>query len=901
MATALGKKRVVGLILLVGILAVFLSFNRFPKLDTVREDLDTVSGPQTECFQGFCIERDPESSFLERWWDFSIEYLNLVTIGMIFAFAVAGLAEGFLFPSRGGGAAISGGQLSRTLKGLAAGPVMNLCSACVVPVAAAFRRRGGGIEGTLAMVHGSSTLNLPALVMATLVFTPVLGVSRVLLSLLAALAIGPIVAKVVSRSEDASDPVQDAIMASEAPDERPWGPVMREAFADWGRSSLRFIIRMGPIMIAAGFASGFAIQWVSPDSIAEYLGNDMRGVAIAATLGILINVPLLFEIPLVALLLILGMGPAPAATLLFTAAAGGPITFWGLSSVMPKRAIGALATSTWVIGLVGGLGILAYGVVVSEVGETLRIETTEAAVGSSIVLTEPWFVDATETSNVAFLHHDPNSQQFPLGAGVVVFDFNGDIRPDIYFPDMRGSNALYRNEGDGTFTEVAALAGVDNPEVEGNGGCAADYDNDGDLDLYATNHGTNALYRNNGDETFTDVAPSTMADYDAKRRFTGCAWGDYDRDGNVDLIVVSHMGEVIDDVLQQGDFYIALRGMTLFHNEGDGTFANATDLLGDTSGAKVAGDVGVVYGAGFQPAWVDYDNDGDSDLYVVNDIGRQIQPNVLWRNDGDGPDGRWQFKDVSKETGTRIRMDGMGLAIGDYDLDGSLDFFITNINSSVMLQNGGDGPLFTRSASESATGVGMLGLRPRIGWGTVFLDYDNDGDEDLYVVSGFLDIARPSNDREQPNALLRNEKNGGFVEVSTGSGADDTGVGRGGAYIDFNGDGCVDLVFANYGQTSKLLENVCDSGNHWLIVDLEGTTSNRDGIGARITVTADGAKQIRETSAGGSSMGQNMMEAHFGLGKFGSEVSVSVRWPSGKIQELSGVSTDRRIQVVEPE
>ena len=227
-------------------------------------------------------------------------------------------------------------------------------------------------------------------------------------------------------------------------------------------------------------------------------------------------------------------------------------------------------------------------------------------------------------------------------------------------------------------------------------------------------------------------------------------------------------------------------------------------------------------------------------------------------------------------------------------------FYMTNINSSVMLRNGGDEPAFTRTASESATGIGMLGLRPRIGWGTVFLDYDNDGDEDLYVVSGFLDIARPANSKEQPNALLRNDGTGGFVNVSTGSGADDVGVGRGGAYIDFNGDGCVDIVVANYGQTSKLLENVCDSGNHWRIVDLEGTTSNRDGIGARITVSADGVKQIRETSAGGRSMGQSMMEAHFGLGNFSSDVSVTVRWPSGKIQNLTGVSTDRRILVVEP-
>ena len=157
---ATGKKRVVGLVLLVVILAVFLSLNRFPKLDTVREDLDAVMAPRAECFQGFCIEAEDDSTLLTRWWSFSTTYLRLVAAGMIFAFTVAGLTEGFLFPERSRRATVlSGSRLSRTLKGLAVGPVMNLCSACIVPIAASFRRRGAGIEGAISMVHGSSTLN----------------------------------------------------------------------------------------------------------------------------------------------------------------------------------------------------------------------------------------------------------------------------------------------------------------------------------------------------------------------------------------------------------------------------------------------------------------------------------------------------------------------------------------------------------------------------------------------------------------------------------------------------------------------------------------------------------------------------------------------------------------------
>ena len=897
--TAVEKKRVVGIILLVAILSLFLFFNRLPKLDTVRGDLDAVTGPQVECFQGFCIERKDDSTFLSRWWSFSATYLRLVTIGMIFAFAVAGLTEGFLVP-RKGGIFLAGGRLNRTLKGLAIGPVMNLCSACIVPVAAAFRRRGAGIEGSLAMVHGSSTLNVPALVMAALVFTPMLGVSRFLLSLVAALALGPLVGLVVARSRGGQSAEPEPIEVPEPPDDRAWGPVLGEGFTDWARSSFAFFVRLGPLMVVAAFASGLAMQWISSDTVATYLGNNLTGIVIAATFGILINVPLLFEIPMVALLLLLGMGPAPAATLLFTAAAGGPMTFWGLASVMPKRAIATLATATWALGAVGGLGILGYGVLTSSDGATLRVGTVEAA-DLPVVSGAPFFADATASAGINFLHHSPQSHLFPLGAGVVVFDFNGDGLQDIFLPNMTRPNALYRNNGDGSFTDVATSAGVDDPLTEGNGGCAADYDNDGHQDLFVTIHGSNKLYRNDGNGSFADVTATSLEDPDAKARFAGCAWGDYDRDGYLDLIVVSHLAETLEDVLVTRDFYLALRGLSLYHNNRDGSFANVTPLLGDTSGPSPGGPVGNVYGAGFQPAWVDFDDDGDLDLYVVNDFGREIQPNVLWRNDGAGADGLWRFTDVSKVSGAQVHMDGMGLAVGDYDLDGHLDFYLTNINANVLLRNGNDQKRFIGAASEAGAAIGLLGRKPRISWGAMFLDHDNDGDEDLYVVSGYLDAPTPINSKEQPNALLRNEGDGTFIDVSAVSGADDLGIGRGGAFLDFDNDGCLDLVVANYGQRAKLFRNLCDSGNNWLIVDARGTTSNRDGIGARITVVAGDTSQIREISAGSSSMGQNMLEAHFGLGSAAVADSVTIRWPSGKVQTITGVSLDQRLSIAESE
>ena len=351
-ARGLRKKRIAGLGLLTVLLGLFIGFNRFPKLDIVREDLDAVSGPSAQCFQGFCI--DTGQSLLARWWEFSITYMELVTPGMIFAFLVAGLTAAFLFPT--GVRLTSSGGVWGSIKGIAVGTPLSLCSACIVPITRALRGSGASISTTLGVVQGSATLNIPALLMVALIFTPLMGGSRILLSLIAGLLIGPVVARLVGGESDETPPSGVPLALGDA-EPMGWGEALREATWDWARASFGYLVRLGPIMIIAGFASGLALQWVRPEVVESYLGNDLQGVALAATLGILINVPLLFEIPLVVVLLLLGMGEAPAATLLFTAAAGGPITFWGLARALPRRAIVAFAGATWVVGLVGGVAI----------------------------------------------------------------------------------------------------------------------------------------------------------------------------------------------------------------------------------------------------------------------------------------------------------------------------------------------------------------------------------------------------------------------------------------------------------------------------------------------------------------------------------------------------------------
>ncbi|MAT08374.1 MAG: hypothetical protein CL707_04625 [Chloroflexi bacterium] len=379
LSSGLAKKRLAGIVIFAIILTLFFVFNRFPKLDIVEGDLESITGPVIECFQGFCIESDPDTSFVSRWVDFSVTYLRLVTIGMTFAFLVASLVESFLLPP-GSRPWSGGGLFGRTLKGALLGPLMNLCSACIVPVSTSVNKRGAGIEGTIALVQGSSTMSVPALLMASLVFAPLLGISRIVISILSTLLIGPavyLIGRIGKSNTNKADEEPDTNFIT-ITDSQSWKDALTEAFRDWAKASCIYLIKLGPIMAIAGFGSGLVIQWISPAVIDTYFGNHVTGVVIASTLGILINVPLMFEIPLVALLLLLGMEVAPAAALLFTAAAGGPVTFWGLSRILGRRALVSFVSITWIFGFIGGLVVLLIALNVPSLDWGFRPTTTAA-------------------------------------------------------------------------------------------------------------------------------------------------------------------------------------------------------------------------------------------------------------------------------------------------------------------------------------------------------------------------------------------------------------------------------------------------------------------------------------------------------------------------------------------
>ncbi len=516
------------------------------------------------------------------------------------------------------------------------------------------------------------------------------------------------------------------------------------------------------------------------------------------------------------------------------------------------------------------------------------------------------FVDVTALSGIDFRHVDGRSgHKFfveTLGCGVALFDFDQDGYLDIYFVNGRAlpgyagaspTNALYHNNQDGTFNDVTQQAGVEGNGY-GVGCCVGDYDNDGYPDLYVTNYGQNQLYRNNTDGTFADV--TRKAGVGDQRWGTGCAFADYDNDGDLDLYVANYVDFqleknpkcVKDEIITYctPEIFPPTSGV-LYRNNTDGTFTDVTDESGLSKKGK---GLGVV--------WEDYDNDGDADLFVANDT----MPDCLFKNNGNG-----SFTEVGMLVGVAFNEDGkalngMGVSFGDYDNDENPDLIVTNFQDqpNSVLHNEGDG-FFTDLSY--ASGIGEKSLI-YLAWGVEFIDYDNDGLLDIFVANGHLhdniETFSEIGTYAQPNQLFRNRGNGKFEDVSrqSGSGLQLRKVSRGMAYGDLDNDGDLDVVVTNLNQTPDVLGNSGEKAHHWLAIKCVGRKSNRDGIGARITVTTEQGSQIRSIRSGASYLSQSDTRAYFGLGA-AKTADVEIRWPSGLTQDFRGVGVDRLLVVEE--
>lgn len=523
----------------------------------------------------------------------------------------------------------------------------------------------------------------------------------------------------------------------------------------------------------------------------------------------------------------------------------------------------------------------------------------------------PVFQDIAAQAGITFHHSKGGTPEkyMPetMGSGGLFLDFNNDGWLDIFLVDggslvnpevsRRARNPLYRNNGDGTFQEVTTHSGI-KPLRYGMGACAADYDNDGWVDLYLTGFEGNALYRNNGNGSFSDVTAKARAG--VKSWSTSCAWGDFNKDGFLDLYIANYVdfgmnnNKFCGDVVQRVRTYChpnVYGGLAdvLLQNNGDGTF---TDVSRRAGIANPAGNgLGVVVG--------DYDNDGWPDIYVANDS----VPNFLYHNLRNGT-----FEEVGQWAGVAVNRNGrpeagMGTDFGDIDNDGLLDIFVTNLDweTNTLYHNQGQG-LFADTTAERGLGEPSL---PLVGFGTAFFDFDNDGLLDIVVANGnVLDNAKFFRDAAsyaQPKLLFQNLGGGKFQEIhaSAGRGFGPHKVGRGLAVGDVDNDGDIDILTTNNGQTADLLRN--DGGNraNSLLIRTVGQTSNRDGIGARLILRAGSTQQIREVKAGSSYLGQNDLRVHFGLGKATHADRLEIRWPSGTIDVLEHIAANQILTVTE--
>ena len=502
------------------------------------------------------------------------------------------------------------------------------------------------------------------------------------------------------------------------------------------------------------------------------------------------------------------------------------------------------------------------------------------------------YIDVAGDVGLVLSHEtDPSICDPALGSGSAWADYDNDGDIDLFVTNHGGANHLYRNDGDTNsdglpdFTDVAAAMGVDDPTGVGHGAVFVDYDNDGDQDLYVSNWGDgteeNILYQNQLIETssvsFVDV--TLAAGLNDNGRGITAAWADFDNDGFLDLYTAKY----------QKCFGDPESTNHLYHNQGDGTFVDVTSYLCGGAATCAPND-----GYSFTAGWFDYDNDNDQDLYLVNDkVGGGAADSALWRNDGSDGAGGWTFTDVSVSSGANYGVNAMGLGVGDYDNDGDFDFAFSDIGPGHLAHNNGDGT-FTE-VSDSA-GVTAATDSPAT-WGTAFFDYDNDGWVDLFFVAG--GTGGPDN---TPNFLLHNQADGTFSDVSVSSGVNHTGRGRNGSMVDLDNDGFVDLFVHHYGEAPILLHNRASqqgNTNHWLSITVEGTESNRDGIGARLILTAGGVTQMREISSGPTHGGGDYRAAYFGLGAETSG-TLEVHWPNGVVENLGTVTGDQQLHLVEP-
>ncbi len=532
----------------------------------------------------------------------------------------------------------------------------------------------------------------------------------------------------------------------------------------------------------------------------------------------------------------------------------------------------------------------------------------------------PQFIDVSQQAGLTAQNVSGNETKKKFlvemnGSGIAFLDYNNDGYVDLFVvngsrfdPDHstpQPTSHLYRNNGDGTFTDVTEAAGLKGSGW-GQGACAGDYDNDGWEDLFVTYYGQNKLFHNQGDGTFREVAAAAGVAGQEGHWNSGCSFVDYDRDGKLDLFVANYIdpGPSFSNVpaAGSGEFceYKGIpiacgpRGLKpgvnyLFHNDGNGHFSDVSESSGirKTEGRYALGVLSL-----------DYDRDGWPDLYVACDSAASI----LYHNRHNGT-----FEDAGIASGTAFNDDGepqagMGVAAADYDHDGRLDILKTNFSddSPNLYHNNGDGTF-----SDRVFEAGLGRVRSALGWGALFLDYDNDGWSDILMANGHLspeiDLSGSDSHYRQPKLLFHNLRNGHFQDVTAEAGAALTALhsSRGAASADILNDGRISVAINEMHEHPSLIMLRDKPAGHWLDIRTVGVKSNRDGIGALVQVRAGVLREMDEVRSGGSYLSQSDLTLHFGLGSYSNVDEITVTWPSGATDRWKNIPSDKKIVLEE--
>ena len=530
------------------------------------------------------------------------------------------------------------------------------------------------------------------------------------------------------------------------------------------------------------------------------------------------------------------------------------------------------------------------------------------------------FTDVTDHAGINFHHFDGRTGDKylieTLGSGALFFDYDLDGDQDLYIVNathitppanqkdvsLHPANKLYKNNGDGTFTDATQKAAVGDTGY-GVGCAAADINNDGYPELYVTNFGVNRLYLNNGNGTFTDITEkSGVGD---NRWGTACAFLDYDLDGYIDIYVVNYMQYSI--TAEKGWI---IRGVRTYCSPTDqidiNNFKSEPDILYRNNGNETFTDVthqaGIKHNAlGLAVAVGDYDNDGDPDIHIANDM----EPDLLYQNNGDGT-----FSDVTDLSGAGydengIPGSGMGSAFADYDNDGFLDLVVSNASSEPVILYNNEQTLYFNDISYPS-GIGAVTL-PYFKWAVAFIDYNNDGLQDLYVSNGhlqdninlFTDATYPQTDILMQNTLKEGSHFFTNVSDEVSLSQHTLMVGRSAAFGDYDNDGDIDIFLNHSNQPAKLLRNDGGNSNNWIIIHTIGTQSNSSGIGTRIKLTASTLSLTKEVHSGTSYLSQNDLRIHFGLNKETIIDKLEINWASGKKQHFTNLKVNQIIRIHE--